>query len=62
MEPYYGNVDPVEEVGKIAKEYDILYMVNPAYTTGVPSKGNLNNLIGMIQRESSREEESGRRS
>jgi len=34
-EPYYGNINPVEEVGKIAKEYGIPYMVNAAYTAGV---------------------------
>jgi len=35
VEPYYGNVNPVEEVGKIAEEYEIPYMVNAAYTAGV---------------------------
>jgi len=35
VEPYNGNVNPVEEVGKIAKEYGIPYMVNAAYTAGV---------------------------
>jgi len=35
VEPYYGNVNPVEEVGKIANEYDIPYMVNAAYTAGI---------------------------
>jgi len=35
VEPYYGNMNPVEEVGKIAKEYEIPYMVNAAYTAGI---------------------------
>lgn len=35
VDPYYGNVNPVEEVGDIAKEYDVPYMVNAAYTAGV---------------------------
>ena len=35
VEPYYGNLNPVEEVGKIAEEYDVPYMVNAAYTAGV---------------------------
>ncbi|MCS7120140.1 MAG: O-phospho-L-seryl-tRNA:Cys-tRNA synthase [Nitrososphaerota archaeon] len=34
-EPYYGNLNPVEEVGKISEEYGIPYMVNAAYTGGV---------------------------
>ncbi len=34
-DPYYGNIAPVEEIGKIAGEYDIPYMVNAAYTGGV---------------------------
>jgi len=34
-EPYYGNLNPVEEVGEIVEEYDIPYMVNAAYTGGV---------------------------
>ncbi|MFQ6086014.1 MAG: O-phospho-L-seryl-tRNA:Cys-tRNA synthase [Candidatus Bathyarchaeia archaeon] len=34
-EPYYGNVNPVEEAGKISKEYDVPYMVNAAYTAGI---------------------------
>jgi len=34
-EPYYGNLNPVKEIGKIAKEYGIPYMVNAAYTAGV---------------------------
>jgi len=35
VEPYYGNMNPVEEVGKIAKECEIPYMVNAAYTAGI---------------------------
>jgi len=35
VEPYYGNLNPVEEVGKITEEYGIPYMVNAAYTAGV---------------------------
>jgi len=35
VEPYYGNLNPAEEVGKIAEEYGIPYMVNAAYTAGV---------------------------
>ena len=35
VEPYYGNMNPVKEIGKIAKEWDIPYMVNAAYTGGV---------------------------
>jgi len=35
VEPYYGNLNPAEEVGKISKEYGIPYMVNAAYTAGV---------------------------
>jgi Sep-tRNA:Cys-tRNA synthetase len=36
-DPYYGNVAPVVEIGKIAEENDIPYMVNAAYTGGVMS-------------------------
>jgi len=35
VEPYHGNLNPAEEVGKIAEEYGIPYMVNAAYTAGV---------------------------
>ncbi|MCS4542123.1 MAG: aminotransferase class V-fold PLP-dependent enzyme, partial [Euryarchaeota archaeon] len=35
VEPYYGNLNPVKEVGKIAEDYGIPYMVNAAYTGGV---------------------------
>ncbi len=34
-DPYYGNLAPVEEIGKIAQENDIPYMVNAAYTGGI---------------------------
>jgi Sep-tRNA:Cys-tRNA synthetase len=35
VDPYYGNLNPVEEVGKIAEEYEIPYLINAAYTAGV---------------------------
>jgi len=35
VEPYYGNLNPAKEVGKIAEEYEIPYMVNAAYTAGI---------------------------
>ncbi len=35
VEPYYGNLNPVKEIGKIAKDYGIPYMVNAAYTAGI---------------------------
>ena len=34
-DPYYGNLAPVEEVGKICAEREIPYLVNAAYTGGV---------------------------
>jgi Sep-tRNA:Cys-tRNA synthetase len=34
-EPYYGNLNPAADVGKVAKEYGIPYMINGAYTAGV---------------------------
>lgn len=34
-DPYYGNLAPVEEVGKICAEREIPYVVNAAYTGGV---------------------------
>jgi Sep-tRNA:Cys-tRNA synthetase len=34
-DPYYGNLAPVSEIGKICQEYEIPYMVNAAYTGGV---------------------------
>ena len=35
VEPYHGNMNPAEEIGKIAEEYGIPYMVNAAYTAGI---------------------------
>jgi len=35
VEPYYGNLNPVGDIGEIAEEYDIPYMVNAAYTAGI---------------------------
>ena len=34
-DPYYGNLAPVDEIGRIAQENEIPYMVNAAYTGGV---------------------------
>ena len=34
-DPYYGNLAPVSEIGKICQEYEIPYLVNAAYTGGV---------------------------
>ena len=34
-DPYYGNLVPVTEIGKICQEYEIPYLVNAAYTGGV---------------------------
>jgi Sep-tRNA:Cys-tRNA synthetase len=34
-DPYYGNLAPVKEVGKVCSERDIPYMVNSAYCGGV---------------------------
>jgi len=34
-EPYHGNLNPAGEVGEIAEEYGVPYMVNAAYTGGV---------------------------
>jgi len=34
-DPYHGNLNPAEKVGKIAEEYGVPYMVNAAYTAGV---------------------------
>ncbi len=34
-DPYYGNVAPVSEIGKICQEYEVPYLVNAAYTGGV---------------------------
>ena len=35
VDPYHGNLSPVEEIGRVAEEYGIPYMVNAAYTAGV---------------------------
>ena len=35
VEPYHGNLNPAEEIGKLAEEYEIPYMVNAAYTAGI---------------------------
>jgi len=35
VDPYHGNLNPAEEVGKLAEEYGIPYMVNAAYTAGI---------------------------
>ena len=35
VEPYYGNLNPVKDVGKIAREYNIPYMINAAYAAGI---------------------------
>ncbi len=34
-DPYYGNLAPVKEIGKVCAEKEIPYMVNSAYTGGV---------------------------
>jgi len=34
-DPYYGNIAPVEEIGKICSEYEVPMMVNAAYTGGI---------------------------
>ncbi len=34
-DPYYGNLAPVEEIGKLCEDYDVPFMVNAAYTAGV---------------------------
>lgn len=34
VDPYHGNLNPAEKVGEIAKEYNVPYMVNAAYTAG----------------------------
>ncbi len=34
-DPYFGNLAPAREVGKICREHEIPYMVNAAYTGGV---------------------------
>ncbi len=35
VDPYYGNLAPVEEIGKICEDYEVPMMVNAAYTGGV---------------------------
>ncbi|RJS89291.1 O-phospho-L-seryl-tRNA:Cys-tRNA synthase [Candidatus Bathyarchaeota archaeon] len=35
VDPYHGNLSPVEEIGRVAEEDGIPYMVNAAYTAGV---------------------------
>ncbi len=35
VEPYYGNLNPVEEVGRVAEDYDVPFMVNAAYSGGI---------------------------
>ncbi|RLI43163.1 O-phospho-L-seryl-tRNA:Cys-tRNA synthase, partial [Candidatus Bathyarchaeota archaeon] len=35
VDPYHGNLNPAEEIGKLAEEYGIPYMVNAAYTAGI---------------------------
>lgn len=34
-DPYYGNLAPVEEIGRICRELDVPFLVNAAYTAGV---------------------------
>ena len=34
-DPYYGNLAPAAEVGRICEEEDVPYMVNAAYTGGI---------------------------
>jgi len=34
-DPYYGNIAPVEEIGRICENYEVPLMVNAAYTGGV---------------------------
>ncbi|MFX0097580.1 MAG: O-phospho-L-seryl-tRNA:Cys-tRNA synthase [Candidatus Hodarchaeota archaeon] len=35
VEPHYGNLNPVKDIGRIAGEYNIPYMINGAYTAGI---------------------------
>ena len=35
VDPYYGNLAPVREVGEICEKYEVPYMVNAAYTGGI---------------------------
>lgn len=34
-DPYYGNIAPVEEIGRICEDYEVPMMVNAAYTGGI---------------------------
>jgi Sep-tRNA:Cys-tRNA synthetase len=34
-DPYYGNIAPIEEIGKICEKYEVPYLVNAAYTGGI---------------------------
>ena len=34
-DPYFGNIEPVEELGKLCEELDVPFLVNAAYTAGV---------------------------
>ncbi len=34
-DPYFGNIEPVEELGKLCEELEVPFMVNAAYTAGV---------------------------
>lgn len=34
-DPYYGNLAPVEDIGRICRELDVPFLVNAAYTGGV---------------------------
>ncbi|MFH1540111.1 MAG: aminotransferase class V-fold PLP-dependent enzyme [bacterium] len=34
-DPYYGNIAPVEEIGKLCREHGVPLMLNAAYTGGV---------------------------
>lgn len=34
-DPYYGNIAPVEEIGKICEEEEVPYLINAAYTGGI---------------------------
>lgn len=34
-DPYYGNLAPVKEIGKICEDYEVPFLVNAAYTGGV---------------------------
>ena len=34
-DPYFGNMEPVEEIGKLCEDLEVPFMVNAAYTAGV---------------------------